>query len=53
LPVHVDGGREVAREADDQAQAILGEPQRQLVQRELRLLLDLLQLGEDFVFSSH
>jgi hypothetical protein len=53
LPVHIDRGREVARKPDDQAQPILGEPQRQLVERELSLLLDLLQLGENFLFSFH
>jgi hypothetical protein len=53
FPVDIDGGGEVAREADDQAQPVLGEAQRQLVERQLGLLLDLGELGEDLVFSLH
>src|SRR5215213_4460603 len=53
FPGHLHGGGKVAREADDQAQPVLGEAQRQLVERKLRLLLDLLELGEDLVFSLH
>ena len=43
---------EVAREADDQPQPVLRQTQRQLVQRELRLLLDLLQLGGFRLFGA-
>jgi hypothetical protein len=53
LPVDLDRGRKVARQADNQPQPVLGEAQRQLVERELRLLLDLPQLGENLVPSFH
>src|SRR5688500_18269642 len=53
VPVHIHLGREVARQPGDQPQAIVGEAQRQLVQRELGLVLDLRELGKNLAFALH
>jgi hypothetical protein len=53
FPAQVDCGLQIARKPDDQAQPVLGEAQRQLVQRELRLFLDLLELYEDLFLAVH
>jgi len=46
---HVHRRRQVLRQPDDQAQPVLGEPHRQLVERHLGLLLDLAQLVQQLV----